>query len=224
MKYAANGTAGGVATLTTSGLSRIVVDPDELGKLYNRCVRCLYLRYRGNKTEVGHPPHDWADSVVGFHAEEAWTELRGVKFRFRTYGEQVDSQAVAYPDCGVSLSFSGRYDALLDLGDGSIALARCVKKGEETSPKVHYWGLNAYAFALEHPRWSNVDPIAVTQLATLEFDAVPVARGRSRITAKSLTPMPRDQKRFANFMRVIARLLGAKTPPPDTCPVCKGVR
>jgi hypothetical protein len=210
--------------LTTSELSRIVLDPDELGALYNRCVRCLYLRYRGNVSAVGHPPDDWASSVVGFHSEESWIELRGSKFRFRTYGEQVESQAIAYADCGVSLAFAGRYDALLDLDDQTIALAKCVKKGGDAQPKSHGWALNAYAFALENPRWTNVDKIAVTKLATLEFDAVPVARGRSRIAPKSLVTMERDQKRFANFMRVIARLLAGKTPPSDTCPVCKSLR
>ena len=90
--------------MTTSELLRIVLDPDELGALYNRCVRCLYLRYRGNVAAVGQAPHDWADSVVGFHSEESWIELRGSKFRFRTYGEQVESQAIAYADCGVSLA------------------------------------------------------------------------------------------------------------------------
>ncbi|HXP94544.1 MAG TPA: hypothetical protein VN905_13815 [Candidatus Binatia bacterium] len=200
----------------------IVADPDELGQLYQRCARCLYLRYRSQK-DVGAPVDtEWAKSVVGYHAEEDWFELRNApRFRFRSYGEMVESSEVRYAGLDCALSFVGRYDALLELENGTIVLAKCIEHANENASKLHREGLHGYAFALDHPRTENVDPIHVQTLGVLEFRLTPTPRGKNEVHPSRLSLMERNPEWFANWMRVVARLLAGRIPPPQKCRVCE---
>lgn len=201
----------------------IVADPDELGQLYRRCIRCMYLRYRRNK-DVGSPPgREVAASIVGYHAEGDWIALpQTARFRFRTFGERAESRAVKYADAGVTLGFAGRYDALLELEDGTVVLVKCTDVANESAAKVHQWGLGAYAFALQHPRTTRVEPIAVGKLAVLELGVTPAPGGRRNVVVpKRLNLLERNDDRFGKWAGVVARLLGTRQAPRETCSVCK---
>lgn len=202
----------------------IAADPDDLGQLYVRCIRCLYLHYRNEKDVGATSDTEWASSIVGYHAEEDWYELRNApRFRFRSYGELIESRGMKYADLDFTLSFAGRYDALLELEDGTVVLAKCLKRANENSPKLYQWGLHGYAFALEHPRTAKLDSIKVQTLAVLEFKMTPTGSGKSQVTPSRLSLLERQPDRFANWMRVVARLLTTRTPPALSCPVCAKV-
>jgi hypothetical protein len=199
----------------------IAADPDELGELYARCIRCLYLHYRNGKDVGARSDTEWAASIVGYHAEEDWYELSGTpRFRFRSYGEMIESRGMKYADFDFTLSFAGRYDALLELEDGSVVLSKCLERTNESSPKLHQWGLHGYAFALEHPRTMKLDSIKIQTLGVLEFKMTPTGGGKHQVTPSRLSLLERQPERFANWMRVVARLLAARTPPALSCPVC----
>lgn len=200
----------------------IVADPDELGQLYERCARCLYLHYRRGK-DVGAPADtEWAKSIVGYHAEEDWFELRNTpRFRFRSYGEMIESSAMRFAGLDCTLSFAGRYDALLALENGTIVLAKCLEHATERTPKLHQYGLHGYAFALDHPRTDKVDPIDVRSMAVLECKLTPAGAGKNAITPSRLSLLERRPEWFANWTRVVARLLAGSIPPPVKCQVCE---
>ncbi len=200
----------------------IVADPDELGQLYQRCARCHYLRYRREK-DVGVPADtEWAKSIVGYHAEEEWFELRGAaRFRFRSYGEMVESSVMRYPGLDCALSFAGRYDALLELEDGTIVLAKCIERANENAPKLYRPSLHGYAYALDHPRTEKVDPIHVQALAVLEFTLTPAPGGKNEAHPSRLSLLERNPEWFVNWTRVVARLLAGSIPPPQKCAVCE---
>ena len=201
---------------------QIVADPDELGQLYQRCSRCLYLRYRNQKDVGAAVDTEWTKSIVGYHAEEDWFELRNApRFRFRNYGEMIESRAMRMADVNVELSYAGRYDALLELEDETIVLAKCLERTDENSPKLHQWGLHGFAFALQHPRTTRVDSINVKKLAVLEFKLTPAGGGKNQVIPSRVSFIERQPERFGNWMRVVARLLSARTPPPQKCRVCE---
>jgi hypothetical protein len=203
-------------------VTHIVVDPDEVGQLYQRCIRCLYLKYRKGRDVGALGGREWATSIVGYHAEDEWVQvLKGPRFRFRSYGEIVESRAINYAEAGIALSFAGRFDALLEFEDGAVGLAKCLESAPESAPKMYQWGLNGYAFALQHPRTTRVEPIDVKQLAVLEFKLTPAAGGKSIVTPRRVTSFPRDADRFSKWARVVARLLAASVAPRETCAVCK---
>lgn len=202
---------------------QIVADPDELGQLYQRCIRCMYLRYRHNKNVSTLAGNEWAPSIVGYQNSDAWIELpKTERFRFRSYSEIAESRALTYADAGVTLSLAGRYDALLDLEDGSVALAKCLDLENENEAKLYQWGLGGYAFSLQHPRTARVEPIVVSKLAVLEFKLTPAPGGvKNVVFPKRLTLLERNDARFAKWTGIVARLLGTRQAPRDACAVCK---
>lgn len=214
-----------MAGASAANPSLIVVDPDEVGSLYHRCVRCLYLRYRAGQAAEKGVEQNWADTIVGYHSEseDGWNEAMGQRFRFRLYGEHVESRPVRFKDVPVMLSFSGRYDALLDLEDGTIVLAKCMETQARPNPHQHQWSLSGFAFALKNPRSAGVEPIDVTKAATLEFDTARAANGRSIVTPSRLAFVPHDPKRFLQFAGIVARVLAAPTPPAKPCAICKAM-
>jgi len=221
-----------VSAVVEPALRHFVISPTDLVYLYDECAACFHSAYRlGRKRPTTFSPHFTnADRAMRRALDtEAIVDLGvGPRFRVHSQGVRVESQPVAFPEHGVSLSVAGKYDALVVTEHDEIFVVDLKTTTQDDGALFKFRRqLASYAFALERPlRRPPTGPVAVDGLALLIFDPARYIFKREAKISGLYGPtrwveLPRDDKKFDKLLTSVAELLGGDEPLPDpTCRYC----
>jgi hypothetical protein len=205
------------------------VSPSLLGFLYDECPACFYREVRG----LGGGPRAPFPAVFGtidgaikrHFAPPVWRRLdEAMTFRVLGYGKAVESAAATFRDLGVSVAVRGKYDSLLELETGEIAL--CNFKTSVIRPSLipkYARQLHAYAYALSNP--SCGDPTEVDRLGLAVFEPRDFSVDHQSLGALTgqfkWLEVPRERSKFLDLLYDVAKLLSADMPKPsENCLFC----
>lgn len=221
-----------MSTVTEPGMRHFAIAPTDLVYLYEDCKTCTFLRYRRDvRRPTTFSPHfTSADRAMRRALDtEAVVDLGvGPRFRVHSQGVRVESQPIAFPEHGVSLSVAGKYDALVVTEHDEIFVVDLKTTTQDDGALFMFRRqLASYAFALERPlRRPPTGPVSVDGLALLVFDPARYVFKREAKVSGLYGPtrwveLPRDDKRFDKLLTSVAELLGGDEPLPEpTCRYC----
>lgn len=139
------------------------------------------------------------------------------------YGEIVNQEGWVESEIvpGTKVYIKGKYDLLMKNKDGTHTLIDLkISSPQDDKVDKYKTQLNAYHFALEHPK--NDNPLKITKLALLIFypDSVSFENNICKVNfPPKWLEVPVDQDGFNDFMAEISTLLEGD--PPKESPACK---
>ena len=154
----------------------------------------------------------------------------GPKFRVITQGEWVESQAIPFPDLGISLSFRGQIDALVHTEDGEVFVTDYKTTTLDNFSLAKFFPqLSAYTMCIERPACENSTlPRHVNGMSLLVFDPSEfVFRKRTKhggLYGKTRwVELPRRNEKFNAFLTDVAMVLANDVAPVSNpkCGICR---
>lgn len=156
---------------TSRSKKRDYISPSDLTFNWNKCPRFFWLKYREGVSTPGFMP------LVGPMAayQEALyqnqnTQKISESLKSGTvtrWGQKVSSAPIVIDGVETNWRIEGKYDAIVEFDDGSLAVLDCkVTTGELDDSKIDlYWPqLESYAYALENPATGISETVSETGL------------------------------------------------------------
>lgn len=211
------------------------ISPRQLATLYYRCIRCLYDHVR-----AADDPHVPGSSFRGTalaaiesaKRPDGWIEIPGsapVRILFHTI--RPESAPIPFPEFGIALAFAPHPVTVLETQDGKKLL--CAHRQREANAELRSvlrCSLEAAALAAEHPTEGADEVPHIDGLGIVEY-TMRLAPTRKGMPHKVFQParliyLKHEPERFEMFLRVVARILSGKKPPPpsEDCPRCSAAR
>jgi hypothetical protein len=211
------------------------ISPRLLATLYYRCIRCLYDHVR-----TGEDPHVpgssfRATAVAALEAAkrpDGWIEIPGAPpVRVISDSIRPESAPIPFPEFGFQLAFAPHPATVLETQDGKHIL--CAYRQREANAalrSVLSSSLEAAALAAHYPGEPGNDLPHIDGLGIVEF-AMRLSPSRKGTSHKVFRPvryiaLRYEPERFEMFLRVVARILSSRKPPPPSadCPHCAKAR
>jgi hypothetical protein len=204
-----------------------------LVQMWDDCPRCFWRRYvLGEKR-----PRDFGDTfdiadraMKNYMASAEWIDIGVGPARMRIHSQSawVESEPLAFPELGLAIILSGKYDAIVEDESGTKILIdyKTTHKSEEELPPYRRQ-LEAYRFALEHPNIANrrlAEATTIDEIGLLIYTPVKFAIKNKNSGLYGPTrwiDYPRDDGAFMRFIRDVALLLAADEPRSTECPWCE---
>lgn len=205
-------------------LQHVRINPTDVAYLYEQCTRCMYLQAHGTAQFEIPSAVDLVDEAMAKARDsQKWIQLT-ISPRFRIHAHKIlmESLPVPFTQAGITLSFGGTLDAIIELSDGKLLAAKYALI-TDTSDTAHRYSreLNAYIHALENPaNPAQTPPVRLAGAAVLGFAQ---AQGSKEYAPLRWTEVDRRLDGYLTFMRSVARILAAPKAPAASprCPRCR---
>lgn len=210
------------------------LSPSQLTFAWDECPRCFYLKVvlGIDRPSMAFPKvFSRIDSLMkGLFAGKPTSALSPElpPGRVGQQGGWVLSAPIAFSDLAASCFIKGAFDSTLAFDDGTYAVVD-FKTSSPSREHIGFYGrqLSAYAYALEHPGERGLRIAPISMLGLLYLDPVDIDHGEDhrRITyggQVTWQELPKDEKKFLEFMRGVLTLLSLPEPPPaaEGCGFC----
>ena len=210
------------------------IAPSDLTFLWDECQRCFY-----DKVRLGKPrPSGPFPSIFGKLDAAQKNFYAGGSSR-RMYGDlpegevgyddmTLESEAIGFDDVGASMFIRGRIDAAMRFNDGTFGIVD-YKTSEPKRHHVEFYGrqLHAYMYAAEHPAMGDPVLKPISRMGLLCFIPHGMFEREDGSLAlrvsKTWVGIPRDDAKFAAFLRNVASVLALDAPPASgpKCQTCR---
>lgn len=199
------------------------LSPSDFAYIYKECKLCYYMKIKDGMYRPSSPfPGVFSainsriqDNLLGRNIQTILKDLPEAKVESQE--EMLASKVVP----GTSIYLSGKYDLLLDNGDGTHTVVD-LKLSQPSDEKAETYGsqLHAYKYMLEHPQ--SGEPRKVSKLALLIFYPDKTYLWKEMISLSfphKWIEVEIDDKKFMKLVKDIDKLI--KGPAPEATSNCQ---
>lgn len=217
-----------MASSNAVGNAREFISPSDLTFSWSNCHRCLWLNYTHGLRTPGFMPlvGDLANMQENYFRDKKTTDIAPVlpDGKVVDLGGWVKSSAINVNGQATKYAIRGKYDLLIEFGDGSFGIIDCKFQAKDSDKTELYQPqLEAYAFALENPASGDPKKISVMGLLvwSLLEPAGDVSKGFGLKLKHTWRPIERNpsalEKRLTDFITVVSSSMPAAK---DNCEMC----
>ena len=204
-------------------MSGLKLSPSDFAYLFEECKLCYWLKVKRGIYQPSMPmPGVFSAINTRLQTPLIGKELREVSSTLppgRVVNQEGWVESIVLP--GTNLFIKGKYDLLVDNGDGTHMLVDLkISQADEGKIEKYQTQLSAYKYALEHP--ASGQPIIISRMGLLIFypDTVMFRDGTAQFTfPPTWLEVPADDERFLTFIRGVNEVLSG--PVPQENPSCK---
>lgn len=207
------------------------ISPSDLTFNWNKCPRCFWLKYREGITSPGFMP--LVGPMAAFQ-ESLYQNQKTEKISkslepgvVKRWGQKVVSAPIVVDGTETTWHIEGKYDAIVEFDEGSIAVLDCkVTTSELDDSKTElYWPqLEAYAFALENPASGTSEKVSETGLLIWRIIGADTNHEDNFLFNAQMQYLSagRQQERFEKRIKEVINLIDGPIPDSeDKCDNCR---